>query len=760
MDNEQIRDALEAIVSLEESREREKRMRLETETLLEALRLVSSLDSIEDIFNTILQSLKSLINFDDAFVLRENEDNALIVIATTNPIFRHSYWKVGKLLDQVMFGQPVILSDISSCFEWNKQLPFIRENVESALHSPLLSDTSQAVLVCVNHRNDYFNSEHIKIIDRFSPLVSQALMNLHTKEELSKKNKHARLMVDRAESVSRNKSELLSSISREAQLPLNAIVSYANMLVHTNPNVEQQEYLEKIITSTDQLTRIAGDMKDISNLEMGIVDLDESAFSFDVLLQSVIETSSCYAKVKNLEISTVIDASVPDYLMGDSRRIRQVLYHLISVALDDSKSGNISLICEVKERSSQSVDLQFLIKDHVFVSQGDMDPTAPFADIRSFDDLSKYEVDQDGPNMSVSRLLAEAMGGLIWVEKLLGHGQIINFNLSLEYLPEDRVPTPEELVNEVHNNGQQVFVLVVDYSAKRRQQIKNLLAEWGVDCIAFSHESDAISYITDHKYDMNHQSLSSKCNKYVVVADTIATDLQHYKEFVKGLDIYTIYLVSEMQWQHSQTHRVHQASAFDFITSPIDFNRLKTLVSRHLDPTSMGVSDANLRDGFDDIDEPEKQLRLLLVDCPILDRSTLSDVMDGLGHIVMSLNLNTSTLETIALNHFDGIFLHIDSFDNDYWTNFLISLRESSHASVANIPLVLITDDEISDEKRSELHTSGVMEIVSRPFTLERIRSTLRLFWQSPTMAPIGKFRPLSQPLDNIPEHRPGDSQH
>ena len=174
----------EALFDLDLARSREKRLREESDALLEGMNLIISSENTRKAFRAVLEVLKKLLSFDDAFVLRKQRNGSLSAVASTSPLFDNLVWQTGAMFKRVLTGSSVNLRDISISTDWQEQPPEISLNVSSALHTPFNTTTAKAVLVCTSSQTGFFNKSSIQLLERFSPLAGQALYNLEINDLL------------------------------------------------------------------------------------------------------------------------------------------------------------------------------------------------------------------------------------------------------------------------------------------------------------------------------------------------------------------------------------------------------------------------------------------------------------------------------------------------------------------------------------------------------------------------------------------------
>lgn len=180
-----------ALLDLDQARNQELRLREESDALLEGMNVIISSKSSRKAFKMVLEVLKGLLNFDDAFVLREQSNGTLSSVASSSPLFENLVWSPGAVFKHVLSGNFINIRNISNSTDWQAQSPEIRRNVTSALHTAFNTTTENAMLVCTSRQEGFFNKSHIHLLERFSPLAGQALYNLEIndlfQDEMSKR---------------------------------------------------------------------------------------------------------------------------------------------------------------------------------------------------------------------------------------------------------------------------------------------------------------------------------------------------------------------------------------------------------------------------------------------------------------------------------------------------------------------------------------------------------------------------------------------
>jgi signal transduction histidine kinase/CheY-like chemotaxis protein len=174
----------EALLNLDQARSYEQQLKEASDALLQGMNLIIGSESTQKAFNMVLEVLKGLLFFNEAFVLREQSNGHLSTVASTSPLFENLDWQPGAMFKHVLSGNCVNLSDIDDSADWLSQPPEIRQKVTSALHTPFSTTTERAMLVCTSNQRGFFNNTSILLIQRFSPLACQALKNMELNDLL------------------------------------------------------------------------------------------------------------------------------------------------------------------------------------------------------------------------------------------------------------------------------------------------------------------------------------------------------------------------------------------------------------------------------------------------------------------------------------------------------------------------------------------------------------------------------------------------
>jgi PAS domain S-box-containing protein len=234
-----------------------------------------------------------------------------------------------------------------------------------------------------------------------------------------------------AESASRTKSDFLASMSHEIRTPMNAIMGIADLLAKTTLSPEQDKYVQIFRRAGDNLLNLINDILDLSKVEASQLELERTGFSLNDLLEKVTEMVALRASEKELAMVYEIAPGVPNDLVGDPTRLRQVLLNLLGNAIKFTQSGEVTLRVAPDADPSVPTALRFTISDTgIGIAREKLGQV--FERFTQADSSTTRRFGGSGLGLTISRRLVELMGGRIWVESEVGKGSVFGFAVPFE----------------------------------------------------------------------------------------------------------------------------------------------------------------------------------------------------------------------------------------------------------------------------------------------------------------------------------------
>ncbi|MFC1883778.1 response regulator [Thermodesulfobacteriota bacterium] len=573
-----------------------------------------------------------------------------------------------------------------------------------------------------------------QVADRTEELTK---INLELQEEI-KERKNAE---NEARALSRVKGEFLANISHEIRTPLNGILGMTEILLGTEFNAVQRNYLEIVRKAGKSLLAIVSDVLDFSKIEEGRFDIEMIDFDLRTTLDDLNDFLKINASDKGLKYNCSIDANVYSRLRGDPGRLRQILMNLVGNAIKFTTKGEVSLQVSLIREDEKSVILRFRVKDTGIGIEKDKLESL-FEPFTQADSSTTRKYGGTGLGLSISKRLCELMGGEIGVESSLGEGSLFWFTSAFEKQLSDVKPELE-FTEDIRGKR----ILVVDDNKVNRMVLEKQISTWG-------------SY---YKEASSAQSALSKMEKVASSGenfDIVLVDLQMpgmdgvefakvVRERTKIKDIPLILLTSLGERGDAG---LYEEAGFDaYLIKPVDMNLLFDCIRAILprEKKKSGSMPLSIITRHKIAENRKYGIRILLAEDNRANREVITLFIKKMGYRVDLVANGLEALEAVKKKSYDVVLMDINMPEMDGFT----AAKEIRNLDPdkSDVPIVAMTGYEMEDE-RERFMEAGIYEHLLKPFNWDELSEVLHKVFTGPKVSKIDKenFEEDGVPADPV----------
>ncbi|MBI4717888.1 MAG: response regulator [Planctomycetes bacterium] len=516
-----------------------------------------------------------------------------------------------------------------------------------------------------------------------------------------------------AEAASRAKSEFLANMSHEIRTPMNGVLGMAQLALETNPTPEQAEYLTLLKTSAASLLTVLNDILDFSKIEAGKLELLPETFSLRRLLDDVIMSHALAAHQKGLELNCEVAPDVPEQLVGDPGRLRQMLVNLLGNAVKFTERGEILLRAACLRQSDDAVDLQFDVRDTGIGIAPEMQRHI-FEAFAQVDSSATRRQGGTGLGLSIVSRLAALMHGRVWVESESGRGSVFSFTVRLARgaAAPDEQP---EVVTRLHD----VPVLVVDDNHTNRRLLRLLLTKWGMRPTECVDGPSALAAV--------RQAANTGAPFRLILLDAMMPGLDGFAVAERVCKdpspTGAVVMMLSSDGQPMDAARCRGLGLAGYFSKPIRESCLLDAVLTALYPSSQPVAAGP---EAADAQRDPILLRVLVAEDNAVNQRLARVILEKRGHTVSEVADGAAAVARVLAGDIDLVLMDIDMpAMNGYEATRLIRVHEAKAGG--HIPIIAMTANAMQGD-RDRCLEAGMDDYVAKPLDAGELRERLQVW--------------------------------